>query len=86
MITFLILWYIAGLAGSVLIMEFAWRRGPYPLDIEISDIIFGSLMAVLGFLNFFIGVVFFLFWVVRNIFGVLFPKFKGNTVIFKAKR
>ena len=61
-------WYVFGLAGSALVLEFSWRRSrSFPLDIDVGDIVFGCVMAILGPMNFLIGFVFFIVWAIGGL-------------------
>ncbi len=61
-----VLWFVPGLLGSYLSLEFGWRRGPYPLDVDIGDLILGCFLALFGIMNLICGLVFFFGWVLRN--------------------
>ena len=78
----LFVWYVIGLAGSVLTFEFQFRRNRrYPLDIDVADIIFGCVVALLGPFNFLIGCMFFIGWTIGgaiNTNRVVFRKHTQN--------
>ncbi len=70
-------WYVLGLAGSALALEFLTRRNrTWSRDIDVGDIIFGCLMALLGPMNLIIGLMFFVGWVIGGIV-------KTDRVIFR---
>ncbi|THK38094.1 hypothetical protein EHS39_11420 [Ensifer sp. MPMI2T] len=79
-----IAWLVLGAIGSILAMEFFWRRGQRPLDVDIGDLGFFCCMAVGGPINFFVGVLFLVGWLYRTTFkscGI-----DPDTVVFKARR
>ena len=61
-------WYVLGLIGSALALEFLHRRDRrLPTDIDVGDIIFGCVMALFGPITFLVGCVFFVGWVVGGL-------------------
>lgn len=79
---FLLCWYLSGLVGSALFFEFWFRRNrTYPLDIEVSDLIVGGLLALLGPINLGVGIAFTIVWLLSPFVAKF--KFNGDRVVFK---
>lgn len=71
------IWYVLGLVGSALALEFLYRRNrEYPMDIHIDDVCFGCFMALSGPLNFAIGIIIFVTWLLGGLV-------KTNRVVFR---
>ncbi|MBB4192820.1 hypothetical protein [Rhizobium aethiopicum] len=60
------IWLGIGAAGSALSVEFFWRRGSFPMDVDLTDVGFFSVMAILGPINLIIGFLFALGWLFRK--------------------
>lgn len=59
MLLFALAWYASGILGSVLALEFGFRRNrDMSLDIDAGDIIFGLFVAIIGPLNLIAGIIF----------------------------
>jgi hypothetical protein len=77
-------WYLLGLAGSALSLEFCFRRGSWPMPITVGDIVFGAFMALTGPISLVVGMLFFIGWAMKavgNRVGVNF-----DTTVFPARR
>ncbi|MBB5664719.1 hypothetical protein GGE68_002916 [Rhizobium leguminosarum] len=77
-------WIFSGAMGSMLAVEFLWRRGSSPLDVDIGDIGFFSLLALAGPLNLIVGVLIFVGWLYRKAFRAC--GIDTSTIVFKARR
>lgn len=80
----IILWLVSGVAGSALTMEFFWRRGSRPLDVDIADLGFFGLMSIFGPVNLAVGVLFLIGFLYRKAFR--FTGIDTSQVVFGARR
>lgn len=80
---FLVAWVVSGAAGSILTIEFFFLRGERPMDVRVRDLPLFAALALVGPLNFLVGLCFYIGWLSQR--AINRSGFDLDAVVYKGK-